>query len=481
LQRVADKAQALPDKATNRSPAAAMTPESSPRARPTRPPERKFTLHVQAEPPHPARDPRRWAAAVRDYLARWTPAQAAPAPAPRIDTQGALAQHAAALEATLGAPLAAGNRIELLVDGPATYRAMFEAIDAARDHINIESYTIEAEGPGQELARRLIQKRRQGVKVNLLFDHVGSLGTGSRFFDALREAGVQMCCYNPLVRGWKAALGRSLHWRDHRKLLVVDGKVAFTGSLNICSASSRPAHGTHRRWLLRQTPWRDTHVRIEGPVVAQLQQLFLDHWVAQTGQRPYLSHFFPRLQPVGGLRTAVAAAEGGRRRNPFYRALLRAIDGAQDRVCITAAYFVPPRRLLRALVRAAQRGVAVKLVLPGLSDSWAALHAGRSHYTRLLKAGVRIFERQHALLHAKTAVIDGVWATVGSHNLDWRSMLHNAEANVVALDERFAGELETVFADDLRHSTEVTLPEWRGRGRLQRLREAVARRFEFLL
>jgi cardiolipin synthase len=459
-----------------------MTPESRPRTQAARQAERRFTLLVAppADPPH---DPRRWAAALREYIARWTPEHAAPMPpaAPRIDTRQALAQHAAALEDALGAPLAGGNRLELLVDGPSAYRAMFEVIDGARDHINIESYTIEAEGPGQELARRLILKRRQGVKVNLLFDHVGSLATGSRFFDALREAGVQMCCYNPLLRGWKAALGRSAHWRDHRKLLVVDGRVAFTGSLNICSASSQPAHGARPRWLVRPLPWRDTHVRIEGPVVAQLQQLFLAHWVAQTGRRPYLSHFFPRLRPAGELRSAVAAGEGGRRRNPFYAALLRAIELAQDRICITAAYFVPPRRLVRALVRAAQRGVAVKLVLPGVSDSWAALHAGRSHYGRLLKAGVRIFERQRALLHAKTAVIDGLWATVGSHNLDWRSMLHNAEANVVALDERFAAELEAVFADDLRHSAEVTLPQWRRRGRLQRLREAVARRFEFLL
>jgi cardiolipin synthase len=451
-----------------------------PRAEPAQTPQRKFTLHQQV--PRPAPPAQRWAEALRERVATWRAQHAnPPQEAPRaFDLHETMVRHAATLETALHAPLSDGNRVQVLVDGPATYRAMFEAIDAARDHINIESYTIEAEGPGQELARRLINKRRQGVKVNLLFDHFGSWSTHSRFFDALREAGVQMCCYNPLVRGWKAALDRTMHLRDHRKLLIVDGKVAFTGGVNISSVYSHPS-SKRDRWLARRMPWRDTHVRIEGPVVAHLQQLFLDHWLAQTGQRPYLSHFFPRLPFAGEHRAGVAACEGGGRRNPFYVALLRAIDLAQQSICITAAYFVPPRRLLRALVRAAARGVAVKLVLPSISDSWAALHAGRSHYSRLLKAGVRIYERQGALLHAKTAVIDGLWATVGSSNLDWRSMLHNAEANLVVLDRRFACELETVFADDLCHSTEVTLANWRQRGRGQRVLEAVARRFEFFL
>ena len=180
-------------------------------------------------------------------------------------------------------------------------------------------------------------------------------------------------------------------------------------------------------------------------------------------------------------RAASASCDAGRRSNPFYRALVAAIDNAQRCVQVTAAYFVPTRRLLRALASAARRGVMVQLVLPSLSDAWAPLHAGRSHYGHLLHAGVRIFERQGALLHAKTTVIDGVWATVGSSNLDWRSFIHNAEANVIVLDSEFAEGMELLFRADLAASREMNLAQWHGRGLLQRLRESLARRFEFLL
>lgn len=399
--------------------------------------------------------------------------------------QRALQRQARALEGVLPQAPVDGNTVELLIDGPAAWAAMFEAVDAARDHINIESYIVEAEGPGHELARRLLAKRREGVKVNLLFDHYGSLQTASSYFDALRDAGVHMCCYNPLgLHGLKPRIERALHWRDHRKLLIVDGRVAFTGGVNISSVYATEAGMARRGWLARHMPWRDTHVRIQGPVVAELQQLFIDHWRSQTGQRPYLAHYFPRLPAQGLQRVGVAACEAGRTRplhNPFYRSLLRAIESAEQRVSLTAAYFVPPGRLLRALCRAAQRGVSVQLVVPGVSDSWAALQAGRSHYTRLLRHGVRIFERQGALLHAKSAVVDGVFASVGSSNLDWRSVLHNAEANVVVLDQAFGAQLEKVFADDVAHSVELQLDTWRRRGRRQRWMEAFARRFELFL
>lgn len=398
--------------------------------------------------------------------------------------QRALQRHARALDGVLPQPPLEGNTVELLIDGPAAWEAMFAAVDAAQDHVNIESYIVEAEGPGQELARRLLARRRDGVKVNLLFDHFGSLQTAASYFDALRGAGVNMCCYNPLVRGFGRRIDRALHWRDHRKLLIVDGRVAFTGGVNISGVYATAPVMARRGWLARHTPWRDTHVRIQGPVVAELQQLFIDHWVDQTGKRPWLAHYFPRLPAQGTQRVGVAACEAGRTRplgNPFYRSLVRAVENAEQRISLTAAYFVPPGRLLRGLCRAAQRGVAVNLVLPGVSDSWAALQAGRSHYTRLMRHGVRIHERQGALLHAKSAVVDGVWASVGSSNLDWRSMLHNAEANVVVLDETFGAQLEQVFEHDLAHSLELKLDSWRRRGRGQRWMEAFARRFEMFL
>ena len=379
---------------------------------------------------------------------------------------------------SLRQPLVGGNRAELLIDGPATCAAMFAAIDGARDHINLESYIVEADGPGEELARRLVAKRREGVKVNLLFDGFGSLRTAGAYFDALRAGGVQLCEYNPL-RSWRKLLSRTVHLRDHRKLLVVDGRVAFLGGVNISgvySAGSQPQHGADA-----QTPWRDTHLRMAGPLVATLQRLFIAHWNNHAGAAIQPANYLPPPAALGSLRGAIASCEAGRRRNPFYRALLRAIDHAQHRVLLTTAYFVPTRRLLRALSAAARRGVDVSLLLPGESDVWAPLHAGRSHYGRLMQAGVHIYEREGALLHAKTTVIDGVWATVGSANLDWRSFVHNAEANAVLIDAEFGAQMERVFRHDVAASREVTLESWHRRGLLQRLREGFARRFEFLL
>jgi cardiolipin synthase len=392
-----------------------------------------------------------------------------------------LRRHARALMRALRHRPVAGNQVDLLIDGPATYAAMFDAIDQARERIALESYIVEADGPGQALAERLLAKCREGVRVCLLFDGFGSIATPGAYFDALRAGGVQVCEYNPL-RSWRNVFSRAVHLRDHRKLLVVDGRVAFVGGINISGVYSAGSSAERRhRDGDSAPPWRDTHVRIAGPLVAELEQLFVAHWNKHADgpirrEAPALP-----LVPVGHHRAAVASCDAGRRRNPFYRALLKAIDAAQQRVYITTAYFVPTPRLLRALAAAARRGVEVRLVLPSQSDAWAPLHAGRSHYGRLLSAGVRVHERQGALLHAKTTVIDGVWATVGSANLDWRSVVHNAECNVIVLDASFGAEMESVFLRDVAASREVTIEDWTRRGWLRRLQEALARRFEFLL
>ena len=387
-------------------------------------------------------------------------------------------RHAGVLMRALATPLVGGNKVDRLIDGPATYEAMFAAIDAARDHINIESYIVDADGPGEELARRLLAKCREGVKVNLLYDGFGSIRTSSAYFEMLRCGGVRLCEYNPL-RSWKRVFTRAVHLRDHRKLMVVDGRIAFVGGINISGVYSAGLSGVTRGD--GSTPWRDTHVRIQGPLVAQLQTLFIAHWNKHADGLIQAADYFAPLAPVGGLRGAVASCDAGRRRNPFYRALIKAIDAARHDVLVTTAYFVPTRRLLRSLTAAARRGVEVRLLLPSQSDAWAPLQAGRSHYARLLQAGVRIFERQGALLHAKTTVIDGVWATVGSANLDWRSFIHNAEANAIVTDSGFGAQMKAVFQHDVAASHEITLDIWHRRGFLQRFQESLARRFEFLL
>ncbi len=376
--------------------------------------------------------------------------------------------HAAELTRRIGEPLLSGNRVRLLKDGPAAFASMFEAIEQARDHINIESYTIEAGGPGEELARLLVKRCAEGVRVNLLFDSVGSLMTSAEYFGGLRRAGVSLCEYNPVQR-WRALLGKALHLRNHRKLMVIDGRIGFIGGMNISTVyASEPG-------------WHDLHLRIEGPVVGRLQQLFTRHWQRHADAPMQSARYFPPLAAVGTQRVSVAACEAGRRANPVYSALLGAIETARSRVLLTTAYLVPPRRLLRALIRAAERGVAVELLLPGKSDFWAPLHAGRSHYAALLRAGVRIHEHHDSLLHAKACVIDGVWSSVGSSNADWRSFVHNAEANVVVIDDDFGVQLEAAFREDVSRARHVDADRWSRRSPWARFKESMARRFEYLL
>ena len=413
-----------------------------------------------------------------------------PAPAPSAGRPAPLMaahSHAHALVAGLCEPMVTGNRVDLLQDGPGTYAAMFEAIEGARDHVNLESYILEAEGPGEEFARRLIAKAKAGVRVNVLYDSFGSLGTPASYFEHLQANGVNVCEYNPLRRLGNL-LSRALHLRDHRKLMVVDGRIGFIGGVNISSvysAGSSPLAAMSGSGAgegeAPKPGWRDTHVRVEGPIVAQLQRLFMRHWSRHSSIALRGTHYFPPLAPVGNQRVALAACDAGRRRNPFYRALLSALDASQHRIFLTTAYLVPTRRLMRSLLRAARRGVDVHLLLPGVSDFWAPLQAGRSHYTRLLRAGIHLHELHDTLLHAKTCVIDGLWTTVGSSNLDWRSFLHNAEANLVVLDAGLASEMETVFMADVARSKEIVRAEWAKRGWRQRVVEMLARRFEFFL
>lgn len=371
-----------------------------------------------------------------------------------------------------------GNRIEVLLDGPDTHAAMFAAIDAARERIDIESYIVEAEGPGAEFASRLLARRRAGVHVNFLYDGVGSWLTSSRYFEQLSDGGIRLCEFNR-PRLFSGVAARMLNLRDHRKLMVVDGRVGFIGGVNISrvytmgsSILRRPVQGT--------PGWRDTHLRVEGPVVRQLQRLFVDHWNRHACE-PVDMPGPTAGQAAGTQRAALAATDAGRRPNPFYRALLGALEAARERAYLTTAYLVPTRRLMRALTDAARRGVDVQMLVPGVSDFWAPLHAGRSHYAELLRAGVRLHELHETMLHAKTCVIDGYWTSVGSSNLDWRSVLHNAEANLVVHDSTLADEMERVFRADVERALRVDAADWARRGYSQRILEALARRFEFFL
>jgi cardiolipin synthase len=377
-------------------------------------------------------------------------------------------RHLAQVEQIAGSPLTTGNKVTLLMDGPSTYKSMYAAILDARNHINMETYSIEDDEVGHRFVDALVAKQKHGVQVNLIYDSVGSGNTPGEFFQPLIASGAKVLEFNPLNplalrKKWEAG-------RDHRKLLIVDGKVAFVGGVNISSVyssgsfrSKPPAPGTD--------PWRDTHLRIEGPVVAKFQQLFLATWEQQNGEPLPVKNFFPKQGDKGSEIVRAVASSPDEDYNQMYVTLLSAISSAETYAYITNAYFVPDLRLLAALEQAARRGVDVRLLLPSKSDSNLVFYASRSYYEELLAAGVKIYERKDAMLHAKTALIDGVWSTVGSTNLDWLSRDYNQEVNAVILGQEFGAQMKAMFDKDIASSALITLQNWRKRSIGQRLKE----------
>ena len=390
-------------------------------------------------------------------------------------------RHLALEDSIAGSRLVTGNKVVLLQDGPPTYQAMFSAIRNARDHINMETYIIEDDEVGKRFADALIEKQTSGVQVSLIYDSVGSINTPAEFFKRLNDSGIKLLEFNP-INPLTAKHGWDVNQRDHRKLLIVDGQIAFIGGINISSVYSGGSFSQKsKRRPDGSQPWRDTDVQMEGPVVADFQKLFLATWEKQKGASTPPRNYFPQL---GNKGSEVVRAIGSSPDEPYsmiYATLLSAIGSAETSVHLTNAYFVPDPQLLAALTAAAQRGVDVTIILPGKTDSALVFHAGRSFYEDLLEGGVKIYERQGALLHAKTAVIDGVWSTIGSTNLDWRSFLHNDEINAVILGQSFGTQLQTMFDKDLAASKAITSAQWQQRPISDRLKETAARIWKYWL
>jgi cardiolipin synthase len=400
-----------------------------------------------------------------------------------------LARHLALEQAVSDSPLVLGNKVTILENGPNTYAAMFGAIAGARDSINMETYILDDDDVGQRLADALIAKQRAGVQVNLIHDGVGTLGTKKEYFQRLSDAGIAVLTFNP-VNPLAAKAGWQVNQRDHRKLLVVDGQSAVLGGINISSvyssslrgsAGSGSSFGSGGGGKKNALPWRDTDLLVEGPVVAELQKLFFETWNSQKGSTPAARRYFPSLQRQG---PEVVRAIGSAPDDPFsqiYVTLISAINSAESEILLTNAYFVPDPQLVQALIGAVARGVDVRLVVPSTTDSSLVFHAGRAHYEELLEGGVKLYERRAALLHAKTGVIDGVWATIGSTNLDWRSFLHNQELSAVILGAEFGAKMRAAFERDLAASDQITLEAWRRRPLTTRAKEMFARLWEYWL
>lgn len=377
------------------------------------------------------------------------------------------------------------NAARLLVNASEAFPQMLAAIDAASVQVSLETYTLRDDRAGQAFQQALIQAAGRGVQVRLLFDWIGSFSLPGSFVQSLLEAGVEVAAFHPLLVPrpvW------ALNKRDHRKILVVDDAVGFTGGLNLGEEYCPVSAGGQG--------WRDTHLGLEGPAVARaLRALFDEAWRQATpygstgSRRTRLKHTLrqrwtgllrrkDRLPPTAVVSQGVPVSLIGnqllRHRWRIHRAYLRAIRRATRYVLIENAYFIPNRSVRRALLAAARRGVFVAVVVSATSDVPITDYASRHLYDELLRGGVRLFQWPHSVMHAKTAVIDDVWSIVGSYNFDHRSLLHQLECVAVIADPGFARGLRRQTRDDLARCLEISLANHRQRPRWQRLLESLA-------
>ncbi len=391
-----------------------------------------------------------------------------------------LERQIALIESISGSPLVAGNKVTLLIDGPATYAAMFRAIENAKDHVNLETYIFEDDEVGRRFADLLLRKQSEGVQVNLIYDSLGCLNTPSAFFERLRNGGILALEYNP-INPTKAREKWLLTHRDHRKILIVDGAIAFTGGVNISRVYSSSSLSVEHRERSADEAWRDTHVQIEGPAVAEFQKLFLDTWTRQKGPELPKGDYFPALKREGSDFIEVAGSTPGQENRITYIMYVAAFTYAENFIHLTNSYFVPDEQTLEALTNAAKRGVDVQIILPGISDESTVFYAGRSHYGHLLKSGVKLYEHSAGMLHAKTAVIDGIWSTIGSTNMDLWSFLRNDEVNAVILGRDFGAQMEAMFRKDIENSHQIHLEKWKKRPFSERVKEWLARLLQYWL
>jgi cardiolipin synthase len=390
-----------------------------------------------------------------------------------------LERHLGFEQAISNVPLVLGNKVTLLKNGTQSYQAMLSAIQKAQDNINLEMYIFSDGYVGQMFANALSERAHHGVHVNLIYDGLGSLHTPASFFDKLRANGIAVVEFNPLspfaARHWSF---RKLRHRDHRKMLIIDGRTAFTGGVNIAEVYASGIRSSTPK--TSPAEWRDTDIEVEGPAVAEFQKLFISNWYHEGGI-PLEPHRY--FQQVGRQGNQIVRVIGSvPEQSPLiYIDLLSAVANSETNVYITDAYFAPDHQMRRALENAGRRGVDVRLLLPSQSDEPFIVSAQRAQYRGLIKAGVKVYEWQGKMLHAKTAAIDGVWSTVGTSNLDWWSIARDNEVNAVMLSHHFGDEMDLMFKNDLEESERIQLSQWKKRSLPERFREFFARLIEPLL
>lgn len=365
-----------------------------------------------------------------------------------------------AIGVLLGPAILPGNRVETLVNGDDIFPRMLEAIRNARRTICFETFIYWSGAIGNEFASALVDAARRGVRVHVLLDWMGSRRMDAKCLQALRDAGVEVQLYHEL--SWYH-IGR-LNNRTHRKLLIVDGKLGFTGGVGIAPQWTGTAQSPQH--------WRDNHYCVAGPVVAQMQAVFIDNWIKATGDVLHGDAYFPPLEALGDMEAQMFGSSPAGGSDSMHLMFLLAITAARNTIDIAVPYFVPDDLTLEALETAARRGVRVRVLLPGRhTDALIARRASQAHWDRLLSANVGLFEFQPTMLHCKVMVVDGHWTSVGSANFDNRSFRLNDEANLNVFSESLARRQIELFENDLVRSRRITSRRWKSRRFVRRAYE----------
>ncbi len=381
--------------------------------------------------------------------------------------------HLLITESIFHRPILPGNRVTILGEGDVIYAQMFDAVRSASAYVHLETFEISDDPIGGFMCDLLLEKTVAGIEVNLIYDAFGSRKTPADFFFRLENAGAGLLKFNPPT---------SIRWpiweilrRDHCKIMVVDGKIGFTGSANICDLDC--SSKSHKKKQIQTECFKDLHLKIEGPAAAELGKAFLQNWELHKGQTAPKDLYIPVNAGEGDKFVQILASTPGAMNRLNYMAYFSAIANSEKTIRLSTPYFVPGREMIAELITAAKRGVDIVIVVPTLSDSRFVSYAGMFYYNQLLEAGIRIYQHP-AMLHTKFAIIDGVWCTVGTSNLDTWSLLVNNEVNAYLFDPDFAQRLESALQLQVRESKQITLENWKKRSLGKRLRERLAHMVE---
>lgn len=372
-------------------------------------------------------------------------------------------QFARSMGSLLGTPLVPGNSITTLLNGDEIFPELLKAVRAAKKSINFETYIYWSGKIGEEMCDALAERARAAVAVHVLIDWYGSERIDEQYIRRMRDAGCSVQKYHPF-HFWLPYTWPTLDHRTHRKLLIVDGKVGFTGGVGIADLWSGDAQDADH--------WRDTHFRVDGPVVSQLQAVFMDNWIQTTGEVLQGDAYFPVVPKAGEQWAQVFASSFDGGSENMQMLFLLSVAAAEHSVRIESAYFVPDQLTIDTLVAARQRGVSVSIIVPGRHiDEKEVRAASRARWGKLLEAGVEIYEFEPTMIHCKEIIVDELWVSIGSANMDNRSFRLNDEANLNVLDKTFAARQADIFENDRQRAKLITLESWKSRPFWERLRE----------